>query len=78
MLQCSYMLDKKDYMREYRKKNRERLNAYQREYFEDEENKEKHKKACAKYRKHNMKESTRQKIKAYQHEYYLKRKAAKK
>ena len=77
MLQCSYMVDKKDrkeYLREYRKRNRERLNAYQRQYLSDPEHKQKHKESCNKWRLENMTEETRKKIKDYQKEYYKRRK----
>lgn len=77
MLQCSYMLDRREYLREYRRKNRERLNAYQRAYFSDPEHKRKHKEACGRWRKDNMTEETKQKIKEYQKEYYRKNAKAK-
>lgn len=63
-------------MRLYRKKNRERLNAYHREYLADPDRAHKHRKSCDKYRKNNMTPETKQKIKVYQHEYYLRRKAS--
>ena len=65
---------RREYMRKYRAKNRNKINAYQRKYLSDKKNKERHKKSCDKYRKESMSEETKQKIKQYQHEYYLKKK----
>lgn len=61
-------------MRQYRKKNRERLNAYQRRYLSSPDHKEKHKQSCDDWRQNRMTEETRQKIKQYQKEYYEQRK----
>lgn len=77
MLQCSYMVDSKDrkeYLREYRRKNRERLNAYQRAYFADPEHKKKHNETCRRWRKERMTDETKEKIKEYQKEYYKRNK----
>ena len=68
------MLDRREYMRQYRRKNRARINAYQRRYYADPVNKAKHKKACDEWRKERMTEDTRQKIKKYQRKYYEQRK----
>ena len=68
------MLDRKEYMRQYRKKNRERLNAYQRKYLSDPKHKAKHKEACDSWRKERMTNETRRRIKQYQKEYYEQRK----
>ena len=64
---------KAEYLRQYRRKNREKLNKYQREYYADPEHAEKHKEACKKWREH-MSATTREKIKAYQRKYYQRRK----
>lgn len=61
-------------MREYRKRNRARLNAYQRKYLSDPERNEKHKETCRRWRKERMTEETKAKIKEYQKEYHKKRK----
>lgn len=74
MIQCSYMVDRREYMKKYRAKNREKLNAYQRKYLQDPEHKEKHKDSCDKWRKEKMSTATREKIKQYQKEYYKRRK----
>jgi len=61
-------------MRQYRKRNRQRLNSYQRRYLSDPEHKQKHKKACDDWRQNRMSDDTKQKIKQYQKEYYEQRK----
>jgi len=61
-------------MRQYRRKNRARLNAYQRRYYSSPARKEKHKQVCDDWRKNRMTEETKQKIKEYQKEYYEQRK----
>lgn len=67
--------DRREYLREYRKKNRERLNAYQRQYLSDPEHKQKHKESCTKWRLEKMTDETKQKIKEYQKEYYKRTKS---
>lgn len=49
-------------------RNREKYNAYHRKYAS--EHVEEHRKTCEKYRKNNMKPTTREKIRAYQKWYY--------
>lgn len=66
---------RREYMRLYRAKNRERLNAYHRQYLSDPTRAKKHREACDRYRENNMTEETKQRIREYQHEYYIKRKA---
>lgn len=68
------MLDRREYMRQYRKKNRARLNEYQRQYLQDPKHKARHKQSCDEWRKERMTEETKAKIKKYQKEYYEQRK----
>lgn len=64
------MVDRKEYMKQYREKNRKKINEYQRRYFRDPTNRTKHKEACDNWRKERMSDETREKIRKYQKEYY--------
>ncbi len=65
---------RREYMRRYRLKNKDKMRAYHKAYLQDSEHYAKHKKSCDKYRKENMTDETREKIRQYQREYYRKRK----
>lgn len=43
------MANRTEYFREYRKRNRLKLNAYARDYYKDPEKKAKHKALCRQY-----------------------------
>lgn len=74
MIQYSYMVDRTEYMREYRKKNRKRLTEYHRQYVSDPYNKEKQRESWRKYYYGKMSDEQKSKKKAYLKEYYQRKK----
>lgn len=69
--------DRNEYMRAYRARKRDKLNQYQRDYLQRDDNMKKHVESCKKWRKQNMTPETRERIRQYQREYYQRRKAKK-
>lgn len=74
MIQYSCMLDRKKYAKDYRLKNREKINAYNRAYLADPEHKRKHQECCKRYK---QTPEAREKNRIYQREYYRRKKAEK-